>query len=616
MSTSNDLQIQILQDRQIVFSENFDRTIEIGRQRKDEVAPFAINRQSEPHRLIIASNHELNFSRSYARIEILGDQLQITNTSARSSIEVNAGPLTGGKRILAANETVVVGLPVTLRLGNREIEVQPAESDLVGLAQQTLPPSMAEKSIEQTFTANSLLAMHSPDQMVVPELMTWLRNVLELFQHSPGTTKFFEHSTAAVAHMLNLDSAAILFREDNYWQVRHAYHRNGRIAEQWRPSFTILNAVCRNVRAYRQVPSFNDQQPESLMGVHSLVAAPILSPESQVIGALYGDKRIGQAGSVGEISEVETMFVELLASGVAAGLARLEKERQVLAARVRFEQFFPSGLVDKLEADQDFLKGKNSDVTVMFCDIRKFSQIAERVGPEITVEFISDALQHLSVCVQTHQGVLVDYIGDELIAMWGAPDNQPNHANMAVQAGHAMLNCVPEINDRWKDRIGTDFQIGIGINSGIAQVGNIGSKLRFKYGPLGNPVNIASRVQGVTKQLQIPFLVTAETASRLDQSTPYRRLGQVQLVNVSQPVTICEIPGRVDDSWYELKARFEEGLELFENQYFSQAYTILSEILKKFPHDTPSIKLLSRAEDFLSNRDTNPNTIVWQLNTK
>ena len=616
MSTSNDLQIQILQDRQIVFSENFDRTIEIGRQRKDEVAPFAINRQSEPHRLIIASNHELNFSRSYARIEILGDQLKVTNTSSRSSIEVNAGPLTGGKRVLAANETVVVGLPVTIRLGNREIEVQPAESDLVGLAQQTLPPSMAEKSIEQTFTAKSLLEMHSPDQMVVPELMTWLRNVLELFQHSPGTTKFFEHSTAAVAHMLNLDSAAILFREDNYWQVRHAYHRNGRIAEQWRPSFTILNAVCKNVRAYRQVPSFNDKQPESLMGVHSLVAAPILSPESKVIGALYGDKRIGQAGSVGEISEVETMFVELLASGVAAGLARLEKERQVLAARVRFEQFFPSGLVDKLEADQDFLKGKNSDVTVMFCDIRKFSQIAERVGPEITVEFISDALQHLSVCVQTHQGVLVDYIGDELIAMWGAPDNQPNHVNMAVQAGHAMLNCVPEINDRWKDRIGTDFQIGIGINSGIAQVGNIGSKLRFKYGPLGNPVNIASRVQGVTKQLQIPFLVTAETASRLDRSTPYRRLGQVQLVNVSQPVTICEIPGRVDDSWYELKARFEEGLELFENQYFSQAYTILSEILKKFPHDTPSIKLLSRAEDFLSSRDTNPNTIVWQLNTK
>jgi len=105
-----------------------------------------------------------------------------------------------------------------------------------------------------------------------------------------------------------------------------------------------------------------------------------------------------------------------------------------LAARVQFEQFFTPSLASELAARPDLLKGRSLEVTLLFCDIRGFSRISERLGPGGTVEWISNVMEVLSDCVLAHQGVLVDYIGDELIAMWGAPKEEPQHAQLACRA--------------------------------------------------------------------------------------------------------------------------------------------------------------------------------------
>ena len=102
-----------------------------------------------------------------------------------------------------------------------------------------------------------------------------------------------------------------------------------------------------------------------------------------------------------------------------------------------------------------------------------------------------------------HQGVLVDFIGDEMLAMWGAPQEQPDHARRACRAPALdMLACVSRLSDDWKDVIGEETTIGIGINTGPVSVGNTGTRRRFKYGPVGNTVNLASRIQGATKHLE------------------------------------------------------------------------------------------------------------------
>jgi adenylate cyclase len=139
----------------------------------------------------------------------------------------------------------------------------------------------------------------------------------------------------------------------------------------------------------------------SLLQVDAIVAAPILDRNGAVIGALYGDRRQASAStSTVPITELDAMLVELLARGVAAGLARLEQEQEAMAARVRFEQFFSPELSRQLTLQPDLLNGRDEEVSILCCDIRGFSRICEKLGPGRTIEWINHALEEFSDCVR------------------------------------------------------------------------------------------------------------------------------------------------------------------------------------------------------------------------
>ncbi len=617
MPLKQNITIEILEHDREVFSIPLRGDIEIGRQRVNELEPYQINRAVNPPRLIIAPLDELGVSRSHALVRLQEGNLFLENISSQAQIEIVTGRFKTEKKILSAGQSTECQIPLRFTIGNRDIQIKRSQATLVGLKQITMPPSVDSSALAQSLAAPSIEQLRSQSQMGGPELMSWLRTILNLFQGTPNTDEFYMQATSAMAKMLDLDLAAVVFHKEASWKVRFLYQENpSKASDQWEPSLTILDEVRTSIRAHRQIPSSGSQRPESLLGAGSLVAAPILTPDGQVIGALYGDKRNDGTLQGRNITEIETMFVELLASGIAAGLARLQQEKEAVKARVRFEQFFPKNLVEKLENDQEFLKGRESEVTVLFCDIRKFSEIAERVGPEITVQFINDVMEELSHCVQENQGVLVDYIGDELIAMWGAPDWQPSHATMATQAARDMLAKVPELGERWNQKIGREFKIGIGLNSGIAQVGNIGSKVRFKYGPLGTTVNVASRVQGVTRKLQIPLLVTLQTAQQLGPAISYRKLCQVKLIHMKQPVTVCEVCHDDSPDWPRLKTNYERALSLFESASYQEACNVLSELLKAFPDDTPAKHLLTRSAGQLSGNNPIKDPNIWILDSK
>ena len=144
----------------------------------------------------------------------------------------------------------------------------------------------------------------------------------------------------------------------------------------------------------------------------------------------------------------------------------------------------------------------------------------------------------LSECVLECDGVLVDFLGDEIMAMWGAPIAQSDHADLACRAAMKMIASLPEINNRWQKELASEVLIGIGINSGVARVGNTGSKQKFKYGPLGDTVNIASRVQGATKYLGTDCLITGSTLAAMSAAQTTRRLACVKVVNIEQPLEL------------------------------------------------------------------------------
>jgi class 3 adenylate cyclase len=355
----------------------------------------------------------------------------------------------------------------------------------------------------------------------------------------------------------------------------------------------------------------------SLGGVQAVIAAPILNQAGEVIAVLYGDRHSGAGRQLpgsrdGSISKLEAMLVETFACSVAAGLLRIEQERKLLAAQVRFEQFFTPELARQLAAEPDLLRGRDAEVTLLFCDIRGFSRVSERLGPAATSQWIESVLSTFSDCIIAHQGVLVDYLGDELLAMWGSPIEQPDQAERACRSALDMWRALATLNAQWRSLLNEPIRIGIGINTGIARVGNTGSNRKFKYGPLGNAVNLASRVQGATKYLKAGILMTAATHARCIGDFLTRRLCPVRVVNISEPVELYELINDADPAAKTLCARYEAALDEYCRRNFRLAAKILAEILDEHPNDGPSVVLLSRVVDQLVNPDAAFNP-AWEL---
>ena len=278
--------------------------------------------------------------------------------------------------------------------------------------------------------------------------------------------------------------------------------------------------------------------------------------------------------------------------------ASLEKKR--LRQKV-FEQHFTPELARELARNPDpmKMKARNAEVTDLFCDIRKFSTISERLGPEQTIGWLSGVMGEFSTSVIENGGVLVDYTGDELLALWGAPNEDPDHAEKACNAALEISGKLEALNEKWRPIVKAETAIGIGVNTGQALVGNIGTYRKFKYGPLGTTVNLASRVQGATKYLRTPLLVTGNTREHLSWGFNTRRLCSVRVNNIREPVELFEIapPGGSVEHWENLRDEYEAALDHFEKCQFRRASAILGDVLVKFPDDGPSLQLMSRVVD-------------------
>jgi adenylate cyclase len=290
--------------------------------------------------------------------------------------------------------------------------------------------------------------------------------------------------------------------------------------------------------------------------------------------------------------------------------ASLEKKR--LRERV-FEQHFTRELARELARNPDPMKmqARQAEVTVMFCDIRGFSAVSERLGPAQTVAWLGGVMGEFSSVVIDHGGVLVDYTGDELLAMWGAPNEQPDHAELACRAALEIRARLPELDREWKSVVGVATEVGIGISSGEALVGNIGTHRKFKYGPLGTVVNLASRVQGATKPFRTSMLLTGATAEKVPGLFPTRRLARVRARNIAAPVDLLE-PGPPDDGaqWEGLARLYEEALAAFERAELDRAEALLSDFLGKSPGDGAAELLSRRLAEARSGKSFDP---VWDL---
>lgn len=612
----NRIRVDIKERGQSHFDGEFDGVVELGRQKGNEEPPVHVQRFADRSRLVVAPFDEDIVSREHVVLEPLHDgKVRVNNMSKVRPIRLNDG------LEIKTEKSASLDPPFSFSLGSKTVNVDRVIAEV-------LPPKtasneelevLAEQSMIPDKQAREFAPFPALDSGKFAEtefetLVRWMQSTMGVLAVAANSSEFFERAAQALIDVVQLETGAVLLRRDGEWKVEVIRSSDGLIGPMdWHPSTTLLERLSNDKRATWRSPSQARSTEKSLSDVAALVAAPILDRHGEVIGALYGDRRFGRMNNpLPSISKLDAMLVELLAHGVAVGLSRLQQEEAATIARARFEQFFTPELARQLAEKSDFLAGRNCEVTILFVDIRRFSTISERLGPEKTVAWVNDVLGAMSDAALAEEGVLVDYVGDEMVAMWGAPGEQPDHAQRACRAALAMLASLPALNQKWRESLGEPTEIGIGINTGVAFVGNTGSQRKFKYGPLGSTVNLASRVQGATKYIRSNLVITGTTKRKLTEAFNTRRLAAVRVVNMADPVDLFElVPDRLS-TWLEVRRSYEFALEEFEQKRFREAMKILGNILAQHPDDGPSAVLLSRTVNMLLS-DGGRFDPVWDL---
>jgi len=257
---------------------------------------------------------------------------------------------------------------------------------------------------------------------------------------------------------------------------------------------------------------------------------------------------------------------------------------------------------------------------VLFCDLQGFTGYSERFSPHEMIDMLSEYFEKMTEEIFTYQGTLKEYVGDELMAIFGAPLEQADHAQRACSAALAMRDRLRALRSEWAKMGRPPLRARTGVNSGPMLVGNLGSRFRFAYGALGDHVNLGSRLEGLNKTYGTEILIGENTVQLVGDSFRMREVDQVRVKGREQPVRIYELLGNSGDSlpreMEESLNYFAAGLEAYRQQAWQEALALFKRSLAILPEDGPSRLMAERCRIY---QETPPPTDwdgVFTMTTK
>ncbi len=295
---------------------------------------------------------------------------------------------------------------------------------------------------------------------------------------------------------------------------------------------------------------------------------------------------------------------------IAIGYTVLNLIRYITVERVgkqireAFQYYVPELVVDEILKNPSMLTlgGDRKEITVLFSDIKGFTSLSEELSPEELVNILNEYLSAMTDVVFSHRGLLDKYIGDAIMAVYGAPLPQPDHPLQACMTAIDMMAELDRLILRWKTMGRPALSIRIGINTGYAAVGNMGSKKRFDYTVMGDAVNLASRLENLNKQYETTCLVTEYTYRRVKDDIAFRELDLVRVRGKNIPEKIYEMIGKKGQfpDREAAAGRFEQGLSLVRSQRWEEALKIFEALQAESPGDVPTQIYLSRIREATS----------------
>jgi adenylate cyclase len=302
----------------------------------------------------------------------------------------------------------------------------------------------------------------------------------------------------------------------------------------------------------------------------------------------------------------------VLAWGGSTGYAYLTEGRERRFLRDAFSRYLAPDVVAALVAQPGRLAlgGETREVTVMFADVAGFTTLSEGRDPGEVVSLMNECFEQLTGVIQEQGGTVDKFIGDAVMAFWNAPVAQPDHAARALRAARELLAAVARVNASWASRGLPALGMRVGIATGPAVVGNVGSHTKFNYTVMGDTVNLASRVEGAAKVYGTASLVTDSTAAAAAGAVPLRELDWLRVKGRGEAVPVYEV---LLDDWAafareEALRAYAKGLEQYRARAFDEAAAQFEAALAVVPDDGPSHEMRERCREY----SLNPPPADWR----
>ncbi|MCX5852409.1 MAG: adenylate/guanylate cyclase domain-containing protein [Deltaproteobacteria bacterium] len=283
----------------------------------------------------------------------------------------------------------------------------------------------------------------------------------------------------------------------------------------------------------------------------------------------------------------------------------MTEEREKKKIRGAFQYYLTASVITEILKDPSKLKlgGDKKDLSVLFSDIRGFTSISEKMTPEELVHLLNEYLTAMTDVVFKYDGLLDKYMGDAIMAVFGAPLDQPDHPMRACTTALVMMEELRKLQKKWAGEGKPVLNIGVGVNTGDMVVGNMGSQMRFDYTVMGDSVNLGSRLEGINKEYGTNIVISEYTHERVKDELRCRELDSVRVKGKALPVKIYELLGRKEDgeTAYEWVRIFEEGLTHYKAKRWDEAIAGFKKVLAVKEDDHPSNLYIKRCGDLKEN---------------
>jgi adenylate cyclase len=507
-------------------------------------SPFILGRQQTCDFVILA----MGVSREHARIILNPSGWHVEDLGGKNGTYLDGRLISGAQPLRNGSEVTLGNITLTVISGGIEpVAAPPMGSTMVTQAVETLREDwLGRDETKISKGRETEIIERLNDLLEISNLLNLALSLDEIFARVKDVVFRHLRSVERLAVLIDLDESGNL--ELRYAHARDNSSLNFNTEQTW-VSRSICQKAFEEAVAIQTSDAQADARFEDAMsifdkGIRSAMAVPLWS-ESKVVGVLYAD---AQYSSIKwEMSKNEELgFFSALANIVASSIQRWilsTKLANESRKREKFERYHSPAVVTQLlaggQGQTDRIDPKDFDLSVLMCDLVQFTRLSESLTPKETAELLNHFFDEMLNEVFDAGGTLDKFIGDEIMAFFGAPESQTDHAVRAVQAGLGMLKRLEILNQQ--QVFVKPLAVRIGINSGKAVVGDVGSTKRVDYTALGTTVNLAARIENSCPP---GFLaISEETLSLISDKSGWEDRGEFKMKGISKPVRLyCKRP--------------------------------------------------------------------------